>query len=201
MPRTKTIEDDAVLAAAIRVVARVGPAGLTLAAVGEEAGLSPATLVQRFSSKRGLLLAVARRGAEGAGGPLREAARRSRSPLRALATGLVRMSASVASPEVMANHLAFLQIDLADPEFHALAHTHATAVRDEIRVLLDAAVAAGELAPTDTRRLAQSVQNTYNGALITWAIDRRGRLETWLRRELDALLAPRRTAPVPGTAT
>jgi hypothetical protein len=123
---------------------------------------------------------------------LREAARRHRSPLRALIAGLVRMSAGVASPEVMANQLAFLQIDLSDPEFHAHALTHAEAVRAEIRVLLDAAVAAGELPAQDTARLAQSVQTTYNGALITWGIYRRGRLETWLRRELEALLAPRR---------
>ena len=192
MPRPKTLDDDAVLDAAMRVVDRAGPGGLTLAAVGEEAGLSAATLVQRFASKRGLLLAAARRAAANGGAPLREAAARSRSPLRGLVNGLVRMSASVASPESMANQLAFLQMDLADPEFHALAHRHAVAVRDEIRALLDAAVAAGELRPDDTARLAAGVQATYNGALITWGVHRRGRLETWLRRELDTLLAPRR---------
>ena len=192
MPRPKTHDDDAVLDAAGRVIARAGPAGLTLAAVGEEVGLSAATLVQRFASKRGLLLAVARRGAADGGAPLREAARRSRSPLRALQNGLVRMSAFVSSPESMANQLAFLQIDLADPEFHALAHAHAVAVRDEIAVLLDAAVAADELAPCDTKRLAQAVQTTFNGALITWAIHRRGRVDGWVRRELETLLEPRR---------
>jgi len=78
-------------------------------------------------------------------------------------------------------------------------------VRGAIADLMDAAVEAGELAPPgaaaggtatgatlDTARLAQAVQTTYNGALITWAILRRGRLETWLRRELDTLLAPYR---------
>ncbi|MDQ3742446.1 MAG: TetR/AcrR family transcriptional regulator, partial [Actinomycetota bacterium] len=67
MPRPKTVEDDAVLDAALRVVDRAGPAGLTLAAVAEEVGLAPATLVQRFASKRGLLLALAGRGAGRAG--------------------------------------------------------------------------------------------------------------------------------------
>ena len=50
--------------------------------------------------------------------------------------------------------------------------------------------AGGELTAVDTARLAQGVQTTYNGALITWAIHRRGRLGPWLRRELDTLLAP-----------
>jgi AcrR family transcriptional regulator len=192
MPRPKTVDDTAVLDAAMRVVDRAGPGGLTLGAVAGEVGLSPATLVQRFTSKRGLLLALARRGAGGAGDSLRDAARRHRSPLRALYAGLADMSAAVDTPEVLANQLAFLQIDLSDPEFHALALHHARAVRAEVEVLLEAAVGAGELRATDTARLAQAVQTTYNGALITWAVHRTGRLDTWLRRELDALLEPRR---------
>jgi hypothetical protein len=93
----------------------------------------------------------------------------------------------------MANNLAFLQIDLSDPEFHQLALAYTTAVREEIKRLLDAAVEAGELDATDTSRLAHGVQTTYNGALITWAIYRNGRLDAWLRRELNTLLAPYRS--------
>jgi len=40
----------------------LGPAKLTLARVAKAAGLSPATLVQRFGSKRALLLALAKSG-------------------------------------------------------------------------------------------------------------------------------------------
>ena len=94
----------------------------------------------------------------------------------------------------MANHLAFLQIDLSDPEFHQLALAYTTTVREEIKRLLDAAVEAGELEATDTSRLAQGVQTTHSGARITWAIYRKGRLDAWLRRELDTLLAPYRAA-------
>jgi AcrR family transcriptional regulator len=193
VPRPKTVDDDAVLDAAIRLIERGGPAAVTFSAVAAEVGLAPATLVQRFGSKRGLLLAVAHRGAADAAAPLREAAQRHRSPLKGLVAGLVRQSSSVASPEAVANSLAFLQIDLSDPDFHELALAHTEAVRGEITTALDAAVAAGELAHEDTGRLAQAVQTTYNGALITWAIYRKGRLETWLRRELDVLLAPHRT--------
>lgn len=193
MPRPRTVDDAGVLDAAVRVIDRGGPAQLTLGAVAGEVGLAPATLVQRFGSKRGLLLAIARRSAQDGGSSLRQAADRHRSPLRALVSGLTAMSSGVASPEALANQLAFLQIDLSDPEFHELALRHATAVRAEARTLLDAGVAAGELRPgTDTRRLAQAVQTTYNGALITWGLYRRGRLDSWLGRELDALLGPYR---------
>ena len=194
MPRPKTVDDDAVLDAALRVIDRGGPGELTLAAVAREVGLAPATLLQRFQSKRGLLLAINSRGSDGAGSSLREATKRHRSPLRALVAGLVNMSSRVTSPETMANHLAFLQIDLSDPEFHQLALAYTTTVREEIKRLLDAAVEAGELEATDTSRLAQGVQTTHSGARITWAIYRKGRLDAWLRRELDTLLAPYRAA-------
>jgi AcrR family transcriptional regulator len=193
MPRPKTVADDAVLDAAVRVIDRGGPGELTLAAVAREVGLAPATLLQRFQSKRGLLLAINSRGSDDAGSSLREATKRHRSPLRALVAGLVDTSSRVVSPETMANHLAFLQIDLSDPEFHQLALAYTTAVREEINTLLDAAVEAGELEATHTSRLAQGVQTTYNGAMITWAIYRKGGLDAWLRRELDTLLAPYRS--------
>jgi hypothetical protein len=48
----------------------------------------------------------------------------------------------------------------------------------------------GELRPCDTKRLAEAIQVTYNGALITWAIFRQGRLASLLCRELEFTLGP-----------
>jgi AcrR family transcriptional regulator len=190
MGRPKTIDDTEVLSAAMRAIGRVGPARLTLADVATEAGLSPATLVQRFGSKRGLLLEISARGARAAGEDLRNAAARQRSPLAALRSGLTTSAGSVDDPATFANHLAFLQLELSDPEFHRHVHDFSTAVREEIEALVVAAIAAGELEPTDAVRLAETIQTTYSGALLTWAIYRKGRLTTWLRRQLDAVLAP-----------
>ena len=46
--------------ATMRVMQRRSPVDLTLADVAKEAGVVPATLIQRFGTKRGLLLAVCR---------------------------------------------------------------------------------------------------------------------------------------------
>src|SRR5689334_21094481 len=61
-PRPRATTDAELLLAAARAVSRVGPSRLTLADVAAEAGVAPATLVQRFGSKRGLLLALVRQG-------------------------------------------------------------------------------------------------------------------------------------------
>jgi AcrR family transcriptional regulator len=182
MARPRTVADDAVLDAAARLIGRVGPARLTLAHVAEEVGLSPATLLQRFGSKRGLLLAVTRRRVDfGTAGPTR---------LEALIAGLIALSASVRTPEALANNLAFLQLDLSDAEFHAEAVAHFTAMREHVEALLAGAVEAGELAGADVEDLAETMITAYNGALITWAVLREGALEEWLRRQIELVLAP-----------
>src|SRR6202008_2783175 len=139
-PRPRTVSDAEILAAAARMVGRLGPLRMTLADVASEVGLAPATLVQRFGSKRGLLLALARGGTEeGDGARPTAPPRRHRSPLAAIHAMGAGMAAMARSPEEMSNHLAFLQIDLTDPEFHALALRHGQATRDDIHALLEQA--------------------------------------------------------------
>jgi AcrR family transcriptional regulator len=199
VPRPRTVDDDVLLAATLKLIGRVGPARLTLARVAEEVGLSPATLLQRFGSKRGLMLAAARRGTDWTG---RFAAARDAAPTRveALIAALVEATAAVRTPETMANNVAFLQLDLADDDFHAEALAGARAMRDEIETVLREAIEAGELAGADPATLAETVATIYNGSLITWAIHREGTIEDWLSERLEAVLAPYATRrPVSST--
>src|SRR3954447_21121248 len=64
MARPRTVSDATLLEATARTIGEVGQPGLTLARVGASCGLSAAAVVQRFGSKRALLLALARRGAD-----------------------------------------------------------------------------------------------------------------------------------------
>ena len=92
-------------------------------------------------------------------------------------------------PEALSRNLAYLQIDLTDPEFRAHLLANARATRREIESLLRAAVAAGELKQdVDGRRLARTVETVIGGSLMTWACYREGRAATWMRRDLDAVL-------------
>src|SRR4051794_30236204 len=102
MGRPRTVSDEQILAGAARVIARVGPARLTLAEVGREVGLSAATLVQRFGSRRGVLLAVARHGADAL--PRRvSAAQQSSTPVAALIDTLADLADTMRSSEEFAN--------------------------------------------------------------------------------------------------
>lgn len=58
MARTKSVPDEAVLDRLMAVVAEEGPDGLTFARAAKAAGLSAATLVQRYGSSQSMLEAV-----------------------------------------------------------------------------------------------------------------------------------------------
>ncbi|MFJ9935478.1 TetR/AcrR family transcriptional regulator [Streptomyces virginiae] len=191
MARPRGVEDAVILQAAARVMGRVGPTGLTLAAVAREVGLVPGTLVQRFGSKRGLLLALADRSAQEAG----EAAGRVRdagtSALDALAALTSQNLAGMDTPESFAHHLAFLCTDLTDPQLYERALAVHRAQRRAIEALLAEAADAGELrAGTDVAALAGTVQAITAGAGLCWAVERRGGLAERLRRDLGSVLLP-----------
>jgi AcrR family transcriptional regulator len=176
---------------AVDLIGRIGPAKLTLAAVAAEAGVVPATLIQRFGSKRGLIVAVAERSAQGAEAAFGRVRERYSAPLPALEALVVESMAPMTTPEVFANHLAFLCMDLTDPELHEHALVIHNAQRAAIRTLLDEAVARTELrAETDTAALAGTIQAIIAGVGLSWALDREGTLPQRLRREIRALLPP-----------
>jgi AcrR family transcriptional regulator len=191
-PRPRSTSDADILSATRRAVTRVGPKHLTLADVAREAGVSPATLVQRFGSKRKLLLALV---ATGSSEIEAEWARilslAERSPLEALYAYAECMAGLAPNPDVLANQLSFLQMDLVDPEFHRHALAQARHTLEFLRKTLDEAVGKGELAPCDTARLSRAVQATVGGSLMQWAIDREGKLRRRLREDLETLLRPR----------
>jgi AcrR family transcriptional regulator len=191
-PRPRETTDDAILEATSRAIARHGPARLTLAHVAAEVGVAPATLVQRFGSKRGLLLALARLGTASTAHQYAALRAAHPTPLAALFAVGDCMAGMAPTPEALANHLAFLHIDLTDPDFHHLALEQSRAAQAEVRSLLDAAVEAGELAPCDTDRLARLVQAVLGGGLLAWAILREGTAAAWLRQDLETLLQPYR---------
>src|SRR5260370_37915291 len=59
-PRPRQISDEAILMVTMRVMQPRSPVDLTLADVAKEAGVVPATLIQRFGTKRSLLLVACR---------------------------------------------------------------------------------------------------------------------------------------------
>lgn len=187
------------MSALAEVLRRLGPARFTLAEVAKQVGLTPATLVQRYGSKRGLLLAFAQREAEHAAAPFRRALAAHKSPLQALRAGLTTATSSVESRQQVINGVAMLLVDLDDAELLAATQRHSRAVLAAIRELLEAAMTAGELDVSNSEKLASCVHCVWNGALIQWAINGELGFEVFLERALSPLIGAARSKVVRGS--
>jgi AcrR family transcriptional regulator len=192
--RRKKVPDSAVFDAVVHVMLRAGPEKLTLAAIAAEAGLTAGALVQRFGSKRDLMLAHARHVATTGDLGLAPVTSRRASALIALRNTIEPFAQLAASPEAALRSLAYLQRDLADPVLYGNLLKMNRMARKHYAILVADAVAAGELrSDTDTPSLARTIEVTLIGSYLAWIIHREGPAKKWLRRDLDAVLRPYRT--------
>jgi AcrR family transcriptional regulator len=190
-PRPRKVTDQQLFAAAHAVMSEVGPRELTLAAIAKEAGVTAAVLVQRFGSKRSLLLALFEEVANGASEFMAALAKQHASPLAALLAYADCMAGMAVSPAALARNLAYLQIDLTDPDFRRHLVKQARATRAALRRLVQAAIQAGELARNvQPAQLARTIEATLSGSMLTWAFYQQGTAAQWIRADLNAVLAP-----------
>ena len=190
-PRRRKAEDADVFAAMSRLMQRVGPDELTLVAIAAEAGITAGALVQRFGSRRELMLTHWRQAAN----PKRDLSPAPDAPpdspldaLRGIAAVYARLATS---PGAALRNLAYMQRDAADPVIRRHVLRHARAARAHVAQLVADAVARGELRPgTDVAELARTIDITLLGSLLSWALHRDGTATTYFRRNLDAVLRP-----------
>jgi AcrR family transcriptional regulator len=191
MGRPQKVTDDDIYMAAQRAMERLGPGELTLADIAKEAGVTAGLLVQRFGSKRELLLALSERFSTGTGEMFAELRRGHRSPLATLRAYSDCMAHMASNPAAFARNFAYLQIDLTDPDFRRHLAKHAAATRLELQKLIKEAIDANELiATTNAKQLARTIEAVVGGSMLSWAFYQEGTAEKWMRHDLDAVLKP-----------
>lgn len=190
-PRPRKVSDDEVMAAAARVMMRQGPAQITLAEIAAEAGVTAGALVQRYGSKRELLLALMEAFAASRGEMVEQLRAVHGTALEAVRGYAVWMAGMAPTPAALAHHLSYLQMDLTDPDFHRYAKAQAVATRRGLETLLAEAMSRGDLAAGDAAALARAVEVTVAGSLLVWAMHEEGAAVDWVLREVDRVLSSR----------
>ena len=168
--------------AAQRAMSKVGPGELTLAHIATEAGITAGLLVQRFGSKRDLLLKLSEQFSGGTSEMFAELRRGHRSPLATLRAYSDCMAHMAASPAAFARNFAYLQIDLTDPDFRRHLGKHARATRLELQKLIKEAIDA-ERAVAGYQCQAVGAHHRSGGERIDVEL---GLLPGRRRREMDA---------------
>jgi AcrR family transcriptional regulator len=188
-PRPRKASDEEVFAAAVRLMSRLGPHEITLADIAGEAGITASALVQRFGSKRALLLTLAEQFAASTATTFAGLA--SRSPLATIRAYGRCLAGLGPTADALAHNLAWLQQDLADPDFRRHMLQQARDTRRELERLVREAVTAGELIQgTNPAALARAIEITIGGSLMAWAVYQEGTSAAWIAHDLEMLLGP-----------
>lgn len=190
-PRPRKVSDEDVFNAAYQVMQRVGPRELTLADIADEAGVTAGALVQRFGSKRELLLKLSERYSSGTGEMFAALRQAHRSPLATLRAYADCMAGMAATPAALLRNLSYLEIDLTDADFRKHLEKSARATREALQNLVRDAIAAKELVPTtNARQLARTIEAVIGGSMLSWAHYQEGTASKYVRDDLNAVLKP-----------
>jgi AcrR family transcriptional regulator len=175
MPRRRTISDEDILDRALPLMASMGPAGFTLADLGREVGVAPATLVQRFGNKQTLIERAFTRDNE------RFVAWLDSLPDGVGANVVIGIYTDATklfgdNPN-LADHLLWLREDIRDPTMNRLALK---------RFKLFRAAIVKRLPPMriPANTAARLLDAQHHGAVIQWGLEPRGRLADFVRRSL-----------------
>jgi len=164
--RTRTLTDEEILD---RVGAALGDAEATwtLAGAAASVGLHSATLIKRFGSRHGLLVALSERWMES-----QPTSPTTADPYRELMAWAESFSPAGVTGAQLLTRVDMLVEDLRDPELRALLHVSWQRNLRYLTELIDLSQEAGQIssaAPSKT--LAQLLLDTAHGGLLRAAVD------------------------------
>lgn len=191
--RPRTFDDEAVFNATARAVRAHGYARLTLAVVARELGVTAPALVERFGSKHQLLQSYLRWSGERVRERFDQIRAGFDSPLAALVARFTlprdERIDEVGNASEYVNITLFYLSASSDPLLKDAAEERSKIYHEEIVALLDDAVAAGELVPCDTERLARTMLATLSGVALQWAGGKGPELEDRIVQGIEDLIA------------
>ncbi|MDZ5661033.1 TetR/AcrR family transcriptional regulator [Nocardioides sp. zg-1308] len=175
MARPRTVSDDDFVAAAATAAARRGDGSWSLSEVAAEVGVTPAAVVKRFGSKRGLLLAVVTAWVRDL--PVYDPASVD-DPLGHVRDWVTGWLATTADPGQVVGHLTLLLDEIVDDETRPLLARGREGQAAYLRSALRDAYDRGQLRrepPADTAALWLDL---LAGVAVASAIDRTGQAAT-----------------------
>jgi AcrR family transcriptional regulator len=184
--RPQQVTDDQIFDAVAATINEHGPAGATMNRMAGRLGMTGPALGHRFGDKRGLMLAFARRQPSAIDDIFDRQRQLDGHPHEVIVGAYTELVSTTTTKQALANNLAMLHLDLTDPDFGEHAALHAQSLKRQTAELI--AEAQPALPAHDAHQIALDIYTTWNGALITWAIDGTGPLDTWIETHIRRAL-------------
>ncbi|MBA8845054.1 AcrR family transcriptional regulator [Ochrobactrum sp. RH1CCR137] len=181
MARTKSVPDEAVLDRLLAVVAKAGPDGLTFARAAKAAGLSAATLVQRYGNSQSMLEAVLLRAWDKLDAATRAADEDAEPGPQGAIDLLMALMPSDAAEYNATDGLLLLREDIRNPVLRARGAAWGVYLAGALGRRLSSDAEKAE-------RLGWQMASIWQGAHIWWAFTRCEPAETAIGRALTEWL-------------
>lgn len=181
MARTKSVPDEAVLDRLLAVVAKAGPDGLTFARAAKAAGLSAATLVQRYGNSQSMLEAVLLRAWDKLDAATRAADEDAEPGPQGAIDLLMALMPSDAAEYNATDGLLLLREDIRNPVLRARGAAWGVYLAGALGRRLSSDAEKAE-------RFGWQMASIWQGAHIWWAFTRCEPAETAIRRALTEWL-------------
>lgn len=186
MPRPKSIPDRVPLVAVLHLLQSGGPGAVTFASTSQRCGLSPATLVQRFGSKHGMLARALRLAWDDLDAlTARVLDTHGRTPADAIAI-LTALSQDAHDATAHAAGLRVLAEDIADPAARERGHAWGQVLLAALEECLG------------SRPKARVLLEQWQGIWVWWSFDPRGNLRDHIEERLTEALNPPSPRDSPG---
>ncbi|WP_439617419.1 TetR/AcrR family transcriptional regulator [Shinella sp.] len=178
MTRNKTISDEAVLDALLSLILTIGPDNLTFAKAAGACGLAPATLVQRYGDRQGLVRSILLRSWD----RLDADTAAADAELPVTVAGAVDLLMRLMPPELAdqnaSDGLLLLREDVRDPVLRARGARWARQIVEALGRRLSAE-------PQEAERLGSQLACVWQGAHTWWAFTQAEPFEVAMRRVLE----------------
>ncbi|CEG61738.1 TetR/AcrR family transcriptional regulator [Legionella micdadei] len=189
MARIKKISDEAVLTIILDIITRIGAAQFSLEDLSRQTKLSPATLIQRFGSKKEILNKALELANKKLAEKLDSNNALAETSIQQIITTYLDLSLVFVKPEDVANGLDILKLDIIEKKLNQITREYFEIRRKKIKSLLDLAIKNGELPKIiSTGNLVWDMEALWQGAILQWALIGNGSLHDWLRKRLLSFL-------------
>ena len=189
MPRKKKTEDSVILKMILRVIIKQGATTFSLEDLSKETGLSPATLLQRFGSKKEILHKAIELANHDLQNDLTNRPVGNKSPLQEVMDIYMEFSAPFLNPSDVASGLDILKLDITEERLNHLTRNYFEIRRNKIESLIILARVNGEIsADINADELAWNLECLWQGSIMMWALTGEGLLHDWMKERFSTYL-------------
>jgi hypothetical protein len=189
MPRKKMIDDTKILKMALEVIIEMGATTFSLEDLRNKTGLSPATLLQRFGSKKNILHKAIELSNNDVKNSLNNKSVVSKSPIQEVINIYLELSMPFSTPGDIASGLDILKLDITEKKLNSLTRKYFEIRRKKIESLIILAQKKNEISSSvNASEIVWNLESLWQGSIMLWALIGNGNLQKWLKKRLDTFI-------------